>query len=228
MLDNAQFLPGSVEAQQGIQEELHSSLSVENDESDEEIDEVALESNMQSEHSSQSCQSSIYDVEKMAIKLLAIRAFTAFELRKKLQAKKFPLYMVNDVIMDLLSRGFINDSLYAESFSRSRWSSSTWGPSRIKQALSQKGISRVDAEKAVKLVFLESDPNTEEEEPIMGLSKLSMDHLLAQATKKWDRSGNIPNEKRKARVISWLQYRGFNWGVIGFVLKKLEAKYSPL
>lgn len=31
------------------------------------------------------------------------------------------------------SRGLINDGLYAEMFSRSRWSSSSWGPRRIKQ-----------------------------------------------------------------------------------------------
>ena len=33
-------------------------------------------------------------------------------------------------------RGFINDSLYAETFSRSRWSNSSWGPRRIKQVSS--------------------------------------------------------------------------------------------
>lgn len=33
-------------------------------------------------------------------------------------------------------RGLINDSLYAETFSRSRWSSSSWGPKRIKQVRS--------------------------------------------------------------------------------------------
>jgi hypothetical protein len=31
-------------------------------------------------------------------------------------------------------RGLLNDGFYAESFSRSRWMSSTWGPRRIKQA----------------------------------------------------------------------------------------------
>jgi hypothetical protein len=31
-------------------------------------------------------------------------------------------------------RGLLNDGYYAESFSQSRWQSSTWGPRRIKQA----------------------------------------------------------------------------------------------
>lgn len=37
------------------------------------------------------------------------------------------------LILWLCFRGLINDGLYAEAFSRSRWSSSTWGPRKIKQ-----------------------------------------------------------------------------------------------
>lgn len=100
------------------------------------------------------------------------RAFTAVELGKKLNGKKFPPNIIKAVITDFRSRylnlrifsfsfvlllgttviisekltwlvltslfflyvrGLINDGLYAEAFSQSRWSSSTWGPGRIKQ-----------------------------------------------------------------------------------------------
>ncbi|XAR67333.1 hypothetical protein NMG60_11002043 [Bertholletia excelsa] len=61
------------------------------------------------------------------------KAFTAVERRKKLQAKRFPIHVINAVIIDFQSRGLINDCLYAETFSRLRWSSSSWGPWRIKQ-----------------------------------------------------------------------------------------------
>ncbi|XP_017980205.1 PREDICTED: uncharacterized protein LOC18593225 isoform X3 [Theobroma cacao] len=73
------------------------------------------------------------DAEKLAIELLAARAFTAGELRKKLLGKRFHPDIVDAVINDFQKRGLINDGLYAEAFSRSRWSSSTWGPRRIKQ-----------------------------------------------------------------------------------------------
>ncbi|CAA0815404.1 regulatory protein RecX family protein [Striga hermonthica] len=72
-------------------------------------------------------------VEKLAIELLASRAFTALELKKKLQAKRFPLDIIESVMSDFQSRGLINDGLYAETYSRSRWSSSSWGPRRIRQ-----------------------------------------------------------------------------------------------
>ncbi|XP_059664743.1 uncharacterized protein LOC132311054 isoform X2 [Cornus florida] len=73
------------------------------------------------------------DAENLAIEFLATRAFTAVELRKKLHGKRFHLDTVDAVIKDFQGRGFINDCLYAETFSRSRWSSLKWGPMRIKK-----------------------------------------------------------------------------------------------
>lgn len=173
-----------------------------------------------------------HDVEKAAIELLAGRAFTAVELRKKLCRKGFSLDTIEAVIKDFMRRGLINDSLYAEAFSRSRWSSSSWGPKRIKQALFTKGVSEVDAEKAIKLVFEdretdEDGESDEDQESIHGMSKLSMDHLFVQASKQWLRGREVPKETRKSRIVRWLQYRGFNWGVISFVLKKLESQHPP-
>ncbi|KAL4280339.1 hypothetical protein GQ457_03G022710 [Hibiscus cannabinus] len=168
------------------------------------------------------------DAEKSAIELLAARAYTAVELRKKLLGKRFLPDIVETVISDFKNRGLINDSLYAEAFSRSRWSSSTWGPRRIKQALFKKGISEADAETALKLVFEgQVDDANDDQESRLGLSKLSMDHLLVQASKQWLRGRDVPKETRKSRIVRWLQYRGFNWGVIGCIVKKLESQYPP-
>ncbi|WCJ43544.1 regulatory protein RecX family protein [Euphorbia peplus] len=162
------------------------------------------------------------DAQKLALGFLAKRAFTAVELTKKLQAKKVPSNIVGALITDFQNRGLINDSLYAETYSESRWSSSTWGPKRIKQGLFKKGVSKVDAEKAVKSVF--EDDQSGGDESKHGMSKVSMDQLLVQTTKQWVRSENAPKETRKARMIRWLQYRGFNWDVISFILRKLESQ----
>lgn len=163
------------------------------------------------------------DVEQSAIKLLAVRALTAVELRKKLLGKRFSPNAVEAVISKLQRKGFINDRLYAESFSQSRWSSSSWGPRRIKQALFKKGVSRADAEKALEVVFEDNDC-AEDHQSIIGMSKQSMDHLYAQASKQWLRCQNVPKETRKSRIVRWLQYRGFDWNVTSFILKKLERQ----
>lgn len=94
------------------------------------------------------------------------------------------------------------------------------------QALSKKGVSQADAEKAVELVFNEEDGD-EDQKSTIGLSKHSIDHLYDQAAKQWNRSHDVPKETRKSRVIRWLQYRGFDWNVISFILKKLERQAPP-
>ncbi|KAH9602282.1 hypothetical protein KSS87_015443 [Heliosperma pusillum] len=153
------------------------------------------------------------DAEKLAVQLLAKRGYTAVELRKKLSAKLFPLNVVEAVLRDFQDRGLINDGLYAETFSHSRWKSSSWGPRRIKQALSKKGVSEHNVEKAVKLVF--EDCEESEQRSSIRLSSSSLHQLYIQASKQWQRSHDVAHETRKARVIRWLQYRGFDWGVIG-------------
>ncbi|XP_058744994.1 uncharacterized protein LOC131617756 isoform X2 [Vicia villosa] len=162
------------------------------------------------------------DVEQSAVKLLASRALTAVELRKKLLSKRFSPNAVEAVINKLQRQGFINDKLYAESFSQSRWSSSTWGPRRIKQALFKKGVSQSDAEKAVEVVFKDKNDHAGEEKSIINLSKQSMDHLYVQASKQWFKGENVSKETRKSRIIRWLQYRGFDWNVISIIVNKLD------
>ncbi|KAI4306253.1 hypothetical protein L6164_029546 [Bauhinia variegata] len=166
------------------------------------------------------------DAEESAIHSLAARALTVVELRKKLLEKRFSPDTVEAVVNNFKRRGLINDKLYAEAFSRSRWSSSSWGPRRIKQALFKKGVSQDDAKKAVELVFKGDDDNGDQKSSI-GMSKQSMDHLYLQASKQWYRSQDAPKETRKSRIIRWLQYRGFNWDVISIILKKLDSQNPP-
>ncbi|KAI3838643.1 hypothetical protein MKX03_030409 [Papaver bracteatum] len=165
----------------------------------------------------------IHDAAKVAIKALARRACTAHELQKKLLAKGFSPYVIQSVLTDFYIRGFVNDDLYAEAFARSKWSSSTWGPRRIKQTLHEKGVSDAVAAKAMKHVF-EDDGSGEEMESSLGMSKSSVNHLFVQSSKQWMRSQDVPLEKQKARMTRWLQYRGFGWGVIKFILGKLESQ----
>lgn len=98
----------------------------------------------------------------------------------------------------------------------------------VNQALYQKGISNKDSEAAIKLVFEKGQCREGDEEPETkhGLSKEAVDQLYVQASKRWHQGRDLPIENRKARVIRWLQYRGFNWGVVSQLLKRLESHQS--
>ncbi|KAK8916958.1 hypothetical protein KSP39_PZI023084 [Platanthera zijinensis] len=169
------------------------------------------------------------EIEQVAVGLLATRAMTAPELQKKLRGKKCPFHIVESIIVDFKARGILNDSVYAESFTRSRWLSSAWGPRRIKHALRQKGVSEIETERARKHVF--EDVHDAPEEGVdgnnmrLGMCKLSMDRLFVQASKQWLRSQNTCTEKRRARMVRWLQYRGFDWDVTSSILRRLESQH---
>ncbi|KAL5215010.1 hypothetical protein ABZP36_004162 [Zizania latifolia] len=170
-------------------------------------------------------ESIVRDVVKAAVDLLAARSFTVSELRKKLRAKKFPDNAVDSVIANFKSRGLLNDGYYAESFSRSRWLSSTWGPRRIKQALLQKGVPDGVVDQATRRVFQDGDGHSNHS--TYGISQDSMDRLFAQAAKQWQRGQSLPLDNRRARVVRWLQYRGFSWAVTNAIVRKLEAQHPP-
>ncbi|GAB2250847.1 hypothetical protein Droror1_Dr00017097 [Drosera rotundifolia] len=193
------------------------------DESDEGL--VTINEKREAEQQESDFRQNNHDAEKCAVELLASRAFTTMELRKKLKAKGFALSVVDRVVREFRSKGLINDYLYAETYSRSRWTSSTWGPGRINQELMRKGINRADAKKAIESVFEEGGADGEESRG--GLSKSSVDQLFVQASKKWLLSRNLPSDTRKARIIRWLQYRGFDWGVVRMIVKKLESQHAP-
>ena len=95
----------------------------------------------------------------------------------------------------------------------------------LDQALLKKGVSEVNAAKAIELVFQDGDSGGDQESR-HSLSKVSMDQLFVQASKQWLRGRDVTNETRKSRIVRWLQYRGFNWNVIRFILKKLESGHA--
>lgn len=92
------------------------------------------------------------------------------------------------------------------------------------QALFKKGVSQADAEKAVEVVFEDNNCTEDHNKSVIGLSKHSLDHLYTQVSKQWFRGQNVPKETRKSRIVRWLQYRGFDWNVINFMLKKLDMQ----
>ncbi|KAG8655019.1 hypothetical protein MANES_05G203050v8 [Manihot esculenta] len=62
----------------------------------------------------------------------------------------------------------------------------------------QKGVSKANAEKSIKLV-------SEDGESRLALAKLSMYHILVQGSKQWLQVHDVPKETHKSRKIHRLQ-----------------------
>jgi RecX family len=109
-------------------------------------------------------------------------------------------------------------------------------------------VSEADANKATRKVFENNDDvddrsddanhyhnqqnahlhESESSNIQLVMSDSSIDHLFIQASKQWLRGHDLSTESRKARVVRWLQYRGFNWGVIAVILQRLQSQFTNL
>nr|GMC76374.1 Regulatory protein RecX [Ipomoea batatas] len=88
--------------------------------------------------------------------------------------------------------------------------------------LDQEGRNEMDADGAIKLVFKDRGNWRRARIRVVGMSQAFIGSSSCPAFPKTmaTEQSRAPRETRKSRVIRWLQYRGFNWSVINFVLKK--------
>ncbi|MGY6554462.1 MAG: regulatory protein RecX [Wenzhouxiangella sp.] len=135
------------------------------------------------------------DLREAALRLLARREHSFFELQRKLKRKGWPPTDVDVVAQELADAGLQSDERFAESYARSR-AEKAYGPLRIRAELSERGIDRALTERA--------------------LAELEID-WLAQAAKWYGRrfGDTRPDDlKEKSRRQQALARRGFDTAVI--------------
>lgn len=130
------------------------------------------------------------DVEAVAVRLLARREHSRFELSRKLAARDAPAELVESVLDELAERRLQSDERYAESLVAARISRGQ-GPVRIRRDLEQHDVAAASIEAA----FEAADPDWVE---------------LARETRR-RRFGEAPpaDWNARARQSRFLEYRGF-------------------
>jgi len=83
-----------------------------------------------------------------AVRMLAQREHSAAELGRKLRSKGVAAPVVNEVLEDLQTHDLQSDERFTESFVHSRLRKG-YGPVRIRQELSERGIGESVAEEAL-------------------------------------------------------------------------------
>ena len=149
--------------------------------------------------------SSIYDA---ALSLLAFRARSTAELRRKLLRKGAEAVEVEQVISRLVDQKVLDDFDFARQFARTKLLDS--GASRlwIRQELSRKGVARDIADQAI-------DALQEGE----GIDPAAAIHRVA--TKKWKSLAKLDDFTRRRRLYAFLARRGFTPDEIRSVLSTL-------
>ncbi|AMB85804.1 recombinase RecX [Pseudomonas agarici] len=135
-------------------------------------------------------------VRRTAMDLLARREHGRVELTRKLRQRGASPEMIDSELDRLTQEGLLSESRYLESFVSYR-ARSGYGPLRIREELSQRGLQRSDIEQALRESGLD---------------------WQAQLEDTWRRkfAGQLPVDAReRARQGRFLSYRGYSMEMIG-------------
>lgn len=143
-----------------------------------------------------------------ALNLLSFRSRTAAELRDRLRRKEYAPEVVDACVADLVERGLVDDSSFAESFVRDRVRLRPRGSRRLVQELRAKGVDSDTAHAAIGEV-MEREETTELE-------------LAREAAARWPRRAGEDPQRARRRLFGFLSRRGFGGEVVRQVMDEVE------
>lgn len=150
-----------------------------------------------------------WKARESALNLLSFRARTAVELRRRLRRKEFPEEVVEDCVTELVEKGLVDDSAFAEVFVRDRVRLRPKGKRRLVQELRAKGVDADTAAEAVGDVM--------EREEVTDLE------LARAAASKWSpRPGEDPQRARR-RLYGFLARRGFGGDAVRQLMDEMDV-----
>lgn len=142
-------------------------------------------------------------VRRVAMDLLARREHGRVELERKLRQRGATPELIATALDRLAEQGLLSEARYLESFIHHR-ARSGYGPARIREELTQRGLVRTDVEQALRTCGYDWA-------------------VLLRET--WERkfTGELPADpKERARQTRFLLYRGYPMDLIGRLLSGRE------
>ena len=144
------------------------------------------------------------EVQQTAIRMLARREHSCFELKQKLLQKGYSLEAITENLQKLIDQDLVNDQRFMESYIRSRIARG-YGPLKISNELKEKGIAKELIAQAMQEINLTQTVN-----------------IAAIRAKKFGAA--LPtNAADRAKQIRFLQYKGFSWDQIRSGFKGWEG-----
>jgi regulatory protein len=141
-----------------------------------------------------------YEIKQSAFYLLSRRLHSSSELKTKLRQKYHHSDYIDEIISDLAEKKYLDDEKFAAEFIEEKGKSKLWGNNKIKMELRKRGIksSVIDDN------LLESHQDNTSE-------------ILKKAAEKKLRilqNRNLPEDKLKQKLITYLLGKGFNYDEI--------------
>ncbi len=150
---------------------------------------------------------SVEEATKILEKYCAYQERCHQEVRIKLRKMRMISEAVDQIIVHLIERDYLNEGRFASAFVRGKFKNKDWGRIRLRYELDKREITKYNIEKALKEID-ETDYN---------------DSFNGLVEKKWDQLSSIQDiRKRKRKLIDYLQYRGWENSLIYDSLAKLK------
>ncbi|MCG8604136.1 recombination regulator RecX [bacterium] len=148
-------------------------------------------------------------VKDKAYQLLAARAHSGQELKKKLTQRGFQPELVDAVLGQLQKDHVVDDSEFARLFARSRLNNKPMGKRRLRCELWQKGLSEEIVDQTLNEVYQERSQ-----------AQLARDLV----EKRQSRYAHLEGALRKKRLGDLLLRRGFDWSLIKEVIDEIQRQ----
>ena len=150
-------------------------------------------------------ESERFTCREKAMKYLAIRARSGFEMNHYLKKKGFSEYIIKETITRLKELNYIDDFDFAVTFIRHKIDRKTVGKNILIRDLMHKGIEKKLIDRAIKETSADL---------------VNIDEVLDLAQSKFESVKHKKNSKEK--VAYFLKSRGFDGQVIGKIIRQLE------
>ena len=143
-----------------------------------------------------------------ALNLLAARAYTVRDMRRKMSQKGFVTDEADAAVERLVSSGLLDDARYAAEFARQRLVVGGASVRRVEQQLGAKGISRDLAKQATAQVVSEEDVDT-------------LVYMERLAHKKLRAMGDLALPVKRRRLFGFLARKGYELDDIKQVVSRI-------
>ncbi len=147
-------------------------------------------------------------VHSYALDLLAGRAYTTHQLRRKLTQKEFDPIEVDSAIERLLASGLLDDPRYAAEYAYQKLVVGGASARRVEQDLARKGIAREVAKAATSTVVDDEQFDT-------------LESVRRVAGKKLNSMGQLDPTVKRRRLFGFLARRGYNLDDINRIIVEL-------
>ena len=146
-----------------------------------------------------------------SLRFLAASPKTKQELRRKLEAKGYPVFAIQAALKNLAEQGILDDLAYAKNLVSRLQNVKGAGKHRIAFELKRKGVHSALQNQI--LGTLDSDQETQ--------------RALELARWKWEQSSKLPLEKRRKRLYDFLIRKGYDFQIAQDVLSRITRKAGP-